>query len=618
MFMQLDQETCLDDLLAARAARFGSAVAIVGLQYPPLTYQRLYQQVVEVVTSLNRLGIGRGDRLALVLPNGPLMATAFVSVATGCACAPLNPAFTAEEFDFYLSDLEAKALMTLANWETPARAVARARGIGLIELTPSPEAAGLFTMRGLPQRLSTEPGVADPSDVALVLHTSGTTSRPKMTPLTQANICASAHHVRQTLALTCEDRCLNVMPLFHIHGLIAALLASLAAGGSVFCSPGFDAVHFFEWMQLAHPTWYTAVPTMHQAILAQAPAHREMIASNPLRFIRSSSASMPPSVMAELERVFNAPLIEAYGMTEAAHQMASNPLPPQPRKPGSVGLSAGPQIAIMDDHGKLLPAGTRGEIVIRGPNVMGGYHNNPVANQNAFVDGWFRTGDEGYFDEDGYLYITGRLKEMINRGGEKIAPREVDEAFLEHPAVAQAVTFAVRHASLGEDVSTAVVLHPGANVTPRELRQFVLQRLATHKVPSQVLILDQIPKGPTGKLQRIGLADILAPYMKAAFQMPRNDIERALARLWQETLRLDTISVWDNFFACGGDSLTAVQLIARIRQAFQIELPLGSIFREPTIAEQAALIENLLLDELEALSEQEAERMADEPSEPIP
>lgn len=610
--MQLDQETCLDDLLAARAVYFGAAPAIAGLGLPHLTYQRLYQQVVKVVADLNSLGIGRGDRLALVLPNGPLMATAFVSVATGCACAPLNPAFTAEEFDFYLSDLEAKALMTLSDWETPARSVAHARGIGVIELMPSSEAAGLFTISGSPQGICAEPGVAAPNDVALVLHTSGTTSRPKMTPLTQANICASAYHIRQTLALTSEDCCLNVMPLFHIHGLIAALLASLAAGGSVFCTPGFDAARFFEWMQLARPTWYTAVPTMHQAVLAQSPAHREVIAANPLRFIRSSSASMPPSVMAELERVFNAPLIEAYGMTEAAHQMASNPLPPRTRKPGSVGLPAGPQVAIMDEHGELLPVGERGEIVIRGPNVMAGYYNNPVANQNAFIDGWFRTGDEGYFDEDGYLYISGRLKEMINRGGEKIAPREVDEVFMEHPAVSQAVTFAVRHASLGEDVATAVVLRPGASVTPRELRQFALQRLAAHKVPSQVLILDQIPKGPTGKVQRIGLADTLAPYMRVAYQAPRNEIERALARLWQETLHLDSLSVWDNFFACGGDSLTAVQLIARIRQAFQVELPLGSIFREPTIAEQAILVENLLLDELEALSEQEAKRLMDE------
>lgn len=612
--MELKPEISFDDLLAARAAACGEAQAIAGLGRAPLSYARLYELAAATVRSLNRMGVGRGDRTAIVLPNGPEMAAAFIGVAAACAAAPLNPAYTADEFDFYLSDLEARAVVVQAGWETPARDVARRRGIPLIELVPDPAVAGLFTLQGDAAALPTRPGFGEQDDPALVLHTSGTTSRPKMVPLLQSNLCASAGHIQATLALTPADRCLNVMPLFHIHGLMAALLATLTAGGSVFCTPGFNAARFFEWFEIARPTWYTAVPTMHQSVLAQAAGHAEQIRSCPLRFVRSSSASLPPSVMSSLEHIFNAPVVEAYGMTEAAHQMASNPLPPRPRKPGSVGVAAGPDVAIMDAQGNLLPNGATGEIVIRGPNVMLGYHNNPNANAGAFSRGWFRTGDEGYFDPEGYLFITGRLKEMINRGGEKVAPREVDEVFLEHPAVAQAVTFGVRHPTLGEDVATAVVLRPGAAVEVRDLRRFALDRLAAHKAPSRVILVDEIPKGPTGKLQRIGLADRLAEALRVEFAPPATDLEAALARLWIEVLGLQAadpqnnriVGREDNFFSIGGDSLQAAQLIARISTAFEIEIPVGSIFRNPTLVEQAALVEDKLIDQLDAVSDEDA------------
>ena len=297
------------------------------------------------------------------------------------------------------------------------------------------------------------------------------------------------------------------MPLFHIHGLVGAVLSSLAAGASVHCAPGFDALRVFARFDAVAPTWYTAVPTMHQAILARAPRNRASVERLGLRFIRSSSSSLPPRVMEELEAAFGCPVIESYGMTEAAHQMASNPLPPAPRHPGSVGVAAGPEIAIASEEGAaLLAPGETGEVVIRGPNVTAGYENNPAANAEAFVDGWFRTGDRGTLDAAGYLRLAGRLKEIINRGGEKIGPREVDEVLMDHPAVAQAVAFAVPHARLGEDVAAAVVLKRGADADERALKDFAARRLAGFKVPRRVLFLDEIPKGPTGKLQRVGLA----------------------------------------------------------------------------------------------------------------
>jgi acyl-CoA synthetase (AMP-forming)/AMP-acid ligase II len=479
---------------------------------PWLTHGGLRTLARRTVGGLNAMGIGRNDRVALVLPNGPEAASSFVTIACGATTAPLNPAYKAEEFTFYLTDLKAKALVVLAGMETPARAVAAELGVPVVDLVPDTDGpAGAFTLTPPPGLSGTaaHPGEAEAQDVALVLHTSGTTSRPKIVPLRHINITASASHIGETLALRVDDICLNIMPLFHIHGLIAATLSSLAAGGAVCCSPGFNAFRFFTWFSEARPTWYTAVPTMHQTILELAPRNREAIEAGRLRFIRSSSSSMPGPVMTAIETAFGVPLIESYGMTEASHQMASNPLPPRPRYPGCVGVASGPEVAIMDQEGNLLPPGALGEVVIRGRNVTAGYENNQAANAAAFTNGWFRTGDQGVMDATGYLRLTGRLKELINRGGEKISPLEVDEVLSDHPAVAQCLTFGMPHAKLGEEVAAAVVLRPGFTAKDTELRDFCAERLAGFKVPRKIVFLPEIPKGATGKLQRIGLAEKL-------------------------------------------------------------------------------------------------------------
>ncbi len=482
-----------------------------------LDFGHLRRLCAHTRATLNHLGIGRGDRVAIVLPNGPEMAACFLAVATGGVTAPLNPAYREEEFDFYLTDLKAKALIVAKDDEGPAVAAGRRHGCLILRLAVDPDGfAGDFTLAPeIDERA--EPlvaGLADADDVALVLHTSGTTSRPKIVPLLQKNVAASAEHVAAILALTPADRCLNVMPLFHIHGLIAAVLASLGAGASVWCTPGFNALRFFAWLEEAKPSWYTAVPTMHQAILARAERNRDAIAATPLRFIRSSSASLPPQVMTALEGTFGCPVIESYGMTEAAHQMASNPLPPAPRKAGSVGVEAGPHIRIADAaEGTFLGTGETGEVVISGPNVTPGYEANADANATSFFTHagrrWFRTGDQGVMDEEGYLRITGRLKEIINRGGEKVSPLEVDEILMDHPAIQQVVTFAMPHDKLGEEVAAAVVLKEGRNASEREIRDFAARHLADFKVPRKVLIVAEIPKGATGKMQRIGLAEKL-------------------------------------------------------------------------------------------------------------
>ncbi len=486
-----------------------NAPAIIEPNSEVLSYEMLRRHVETVISTLNSYGLGKDDRVAIVLPNGAAMASAFVAIASGMTAAPLNPAYRAEEFRFFLSDLRASALVLMADSDSPARAVAEEQKVPVIELSPSNDVAGIFTLQSKELVSGKNTEVVNQESTALILHTSGTTSRPKIVPLSQKNVVASARNISDTLAISEQDRCLNIMPLFHIHGLIAAILSSLSVGGSVVCTAGFNALNFFSLMKQYRPTWYTAVPTMHQAILGRASRNQAIIEESQLRFIRSSSSSLPPQVMSELETKFGVPVVESYGMTEAAHQMASNPLPPKIRKPGTVGPAAGPQVGIMDQSNNFLPSGTTGEIVIKGPNVTNGYEANPEANASAFTSGWFRTGDQGWIDEDGYLTITGRLKEIINRGGEKISPREVDEVLMDHPSVAQVVTFAIPHEKLGEEVGAAVVLSEGTDAEENILREFVAQRLAEFKVPRKIVFLTEIPKGTTGKLQRIGLAEKL-------------------------------------------------------------------------------------------------------------
>jgi acyl-CoA synthetase (AMP-forming)/AMP-acid ligase II len=590
--------SCLHYLLEYQAARIPEAPAILAPGRAPLTYRRLYQHVEGAGRALRATGIGRGDRVAVVLPNGPEMAVAVLTVAANATCAPVNPAYGVEELDRYFADLQPRTLITQRGIDSPARHVALSRGIRVVELSIASDAeAGRFTLsedHGWPP--SDEQ--VSPSDVALLLLTSGTTSRPKIVPLTHAKICTSAYAHGAALTLREADRCLNVLPLFHGHGLVATVIASLAAGASVVCTTGLDANSFSAWLKACEPTWYSAVPTMHQAILAQARLKREPAVACRLRFVRSSSAPLPPSIFAELEQAFEAPVIEWYGMAEvAASPIACNPLPPRQRKPGSVGIRVGLDVAIMDEAGGLLPRGQTGQVVVRGASVIDGYDGNPMATDAAFAGDWFKTGDLGFFDDDGYLFLRGRIREMINRGGEKIAPKEVDDVLLEHPAVAEVVTFAVPHATLGEDVASAVVLRPDAVATPKDIRRFAIGRIADFKIPRQVLVVREIPKGPTGKVQRIGLAAKLGLTTTAsllpAFVAPRTPLENALAKRWAELLQVEQIGVHDDFFALGGDSLLATRVLSHIFEITQVKLEVSRFFASPTVAEVAHHLERL-------------------------
>lgn len=598
----------------ANATSHQPAISAPGKQ--ALNYGALVQQINYCAAGLTAMGMQRDSRIAVVIPNGPDMATCCLGVMATAVCAPLNPAYQASEFRFYLEDLGADALLLPAALDSPAREVASELGISVIDLAVGEsEIAGQFSFSSnAALRTSADPA-PQADDIALILHTSGTTSKPKIVPLTHRNLAASAANIRRTLQLGEADVCLNMMPLFHIHGLVAALLSSISAGASIVCTGGYDCNNFGAWLQRFSPTWYSAVPTIHQAILrlyetADAPADYRGF-----RFLRSSSAALSPTLLKALVARFHVPVIEAYGMTEAAHQMSSNPLPPGICKPGSVGLPAGPDICIMDETGTQLAAGATGEIVIRGDNVTAGYEDNPEANRTAFTAGWFRTGDQGFVDADGYLTITGRLKEIINRGGEKISPREIDEALLQRPEVLQAVAFAVPHPSLGEDVFAAVVLEPGSAVRPEDLRAHLFAVLADYKVPSKIILLDDIPKGATGKVQRLSLAGLLQSHLHSGFEAPRTDNEALVCRAIAEVLGLKQVGRHDNFFALGGDSIRAAQVIARLNSSLSIQLLVPKLFLHPTPAElagelEAALAEkegqlDALMKEFEHLSEEE-------------
>jgi acyl-CoA synthetase (AMP-forming)/AMP-acid ligase II len=467
-----------------------------------VTYDSLRAQVFALADALAAGGIRRGDRVAMVLPNGLPAIVSFLAASISATAAPLNPAYPYEEFCFYLEDTNARALLCPPKGAEEARRAAADRNIPVYSVDV--DTSGNVHLVDAPT--GTAATAPSATDIALILHTSGSTGRPKRVPLQHANLVASAINIAKTYALSPDDVAMCIMPLFHIHGIVASTLAPLLSGGTVVAPNKFNALTFWRTVREHRVTWYSGVPTMHQLLLARARREHSDHAPS-LRFVRSASAPLAPEIIQRLEDTFGVPFVEAYGMTEAAHQMSSNPLPPRYRKHGSVGMPSGIRISIMDEAGKHLGANERGEVVIQGPSVFSGYENNPEANAKAFVDGWFRTGDQGLIDGDGYLHLTGRIKDLIIRGGENVAPREIDEVLLRHPAVSDAVTFGCPHPTLGEEVAAAVVLHEPHGATESALLEFCRSRLAEFKCPKKIHLVKSIPTTSTGKIRRCAVAE---------------------------------------------------------------------------------------------------------------
>jgi acyl-CoA synthetase (AMP-forming)/AMP-acid ligase II len=484
----------------------GGSPAQIAIQVPgggpSVTYDQLRAQVESLSATLRKLGLGRGDRIALAMPNGVEVITAFLAASSVGTAAPLNPGYTLDEFKFYLEDTAARALIVPRGSGNEARTAAGSN-ILIIEADADKDGTVEFSSSATtgPQRDGDHPSS---EDIALILHTSGTTSRPKRVPLIHRKLMVSARNVAETYKLSSEDVSLCVMPLFHVHGLVASTFATLLTGGTVVVPARFNPLSFWATVRDHRVSWYSAVPTIHQVLVSRAKPGAKPAGAEHLRFIRSCSAALSPQTMADVEERFGAPVLEAYGMTEAAHQMASNPLPPEARKAGSVGCGTGVSFAILNDAGEVLETGATGEVSIKGPNVFDGYEGNATANAECFTDGWFRTGDQGYLDDEGYLRLTGRIKELINRGGEKISPREIDDVLLTHSAVAEAVCFGIPDRVYGEAVAAAVVLKDSA--TEAELIAHCRSSLSDFKCPKVIHIVDAIPRGATGKIQRRNVA----------------------------------------------------------------------------------------------------------------
>jgi len=577
-------------IFADLGERLGDREAILAPGHAPLGFKTLGDRLAAVKSGLNSLGIGHGDRVAFALPNGHA-ASMCVLGAMSCACAiPLDPATAHSELLSVLRRLRPKALVVLRDARGPARAAAQALGIALIELSlhPTGGLAGTFAFHGEAAPCADTRWNAEDDIVAIVL-TSGTTSRPKIVPWRARMFVAYAHGLRSVLRLGPGDRSLHFMPLQHGAGLRSSFLVSLLNGAAVVCLEKFEVDSFFEHLDGFRPTWLTGGYTFHRAILDGVEAHRDVVSRTKLRFIRSGAGRLDPWVKAGLERAFGVPVIEQYSSTEAG-VIACEPLPPMSSKPGSVGRPVINEVAIMD-----------GEIVVRGPTVFDGYFDDEEANRAAFVGGWYRTGDLGCLDEGGFVTITGRVKELINRGGQKISPREVEDVLAAHAAVRELKVFAIPHSTLGQEVAAAAVLHEGTSASEAELKAFASSQLADSKIPRRIFFRNSLPLGPTKKLDLQALVRECTALLEAE-RCVRADAsgtlsaaERFIRDLWSTSLGAAT-GLDDNFFLLGGDSLKAVEILVAIEQRFGLELPAEVMYGQGgTVRGLAALVEGTAL-----------------------
>lgn len=590
-------------LIALRARRNPGAYALLAPGRPPLAFAALVRQIAYVAQSLADAGLGRGSRIALALPGGPELAVMLIAASDCATCAPLNPALDAASCRYLLEHQRIDALVVLEEDDSAVCQAATALGMPVARIAFSAaDAAGTFVLTLQTGRRAVAAQTPQPSDIAILLHTSGTTARPKTVPYSSRNLVDSAIARAARMRLTAADRSLLVSPCFAATGIRRSLFPTLGAGGSVVCTSGFDAGRFFAWLEDFQPTFYVGGPTVHRAVAdlldrhGHAPRHA-------LRFVIAASAPLPENVHDLLERGLGVPLLHAYSTTEAG-SITESPLPPARHRGRSVGTAASSEIAILGESDTHLPAGEVGEIVVRSAEVFEGYENDPEATSRAFHDGWFRTGDLGYLDADGFLFLTGRVKEIINRGGYKVSPVEIDTMLGSHPEVIESAAFAVPHPTLGEDIAAAVVLRKPGSVTPRQLRDFALANLAPFKVPTRIIVMDALPRTPLGKVQRRELSDLHAQTRAREFLHLTGPNEALVARIFGEELGIDQVGADDNFFELGGDSLRGAQVVLRLNALTGSNLPATSLFRRPTVAGFAA--------------ELTAGAVAGEPSDPPP
>jgi acyl-CoA synthetase (AMP-forming)/AMP-acid ligase II/thioesterase domain-containing protein len=551
-----------------------SQIAIEAPGRVPLTHARLSEHIETTGDRLRSLGVGRGNRVVSVVPAGPEAASAILAISSTATFVPLDPNATRSEYELLFRTLEPTIVLIEAGVAHPAADASCITRIPVLEVHREKE-AGAFTLFG---RTGYAPVPATdlitPDDYAYILSTSGTTGSPKFAPVPHRSVCATVASITDALKVESTDACLVFTPLFHSLGLVSGVLVPLSAGSRSIFLAGFDVQQFFRCLEEYRPTWFSAVPTLLRTMLEQAPAYGQVIERSPLRFIRSGGSPLAPELAEKIEDAFRAPVLQVYGLSEAP-ALACNALDGNIGKRGSVGRVMRNEVAIFDEDDRPLPLGSSGEIVVRGPSVIREYFRNEGATRRAIRNGWFYTGDVGNLDQDGYLFVTGRRSEFINRGGEKIAPAEVDEILLSHPAVAEALTFPVPDEEVGEEIGAVIELRPAARASAADIQTFVATHLSGYKVPRRIFFVDAIPKGPTGKLKRLNMFEQLtALNIEAAHPSTDKALdyrEEILADLFAKALGVDSVNRDDNFFDLGGGSLAATQCAADIGRAFGLE-----------------------------------------------
>ncbi len=587
-------------LLSTQAERRPHACAIQTPDAEELSYRDLHQRAISISRQLRALGLGKRSRVVIVLPNGLNMSVMLLAVTSTSIAAPLNPFYREAEFQSYLNDIHADCVIVQGDDRlSPVRVVAQKNGIPLIELAadgvtlvpPSTAALPAGRDNSSPANDATEPGA---DDIALILLTSGSTGRSKKVPLTHRNLCVSVADICHSLNLGDRDICLSMWEQFHVGGMVDLLLVPLASGGRIISTRGFDAESFFDILETRSPTWFQGVPTTLHEILVVASKPGRASAKTSLRFIRSVASALSPQLMERIEEFFQVPVVQTFGMTEAGPLITTNPLPPGIRKAGSTGPSCGPLISIRDENGRTLPLLETGEVVVRGENVVTGYEGNEEATAQSFRDGWFHTGDTGYLDADGYLFLKGRIKEQINRGGEKIIPQEIDDVLAAHPEIAQAASFSVKHPTLGEDVGVAIVTRENSSLDAGAVRRFVASQPSEFKVPKTIIFLPSLPRSNIGKVRRDTLAALADSGSDAAPYAPaETKLQEFLAKIWAQELDEERVGIDDDFFRLGGDSLSSVRLALAIETLLDIELDAARLAEAFTVRQLAALIESL-------------------------
>jgi len=572
------------------------ALAFIEENRQPLTYRALVDAMEGVRTDLNKAGFGRGDRIALVHPGGQPMAPLILGIVSCATLLPLNPNQTTEEFEVQLRDRRADALVLEPDVAPAALEAAKALGLPVFFCSPSSDGLRMADGNAL-VAIGGERGLAESSDIAVVFSTSGTTWAAKLVPIRQRLVLLRALSENDFFERSPADVCLCPQRLYYANG-VNQMMSSLCCGGTLAQTPSFTVEIFFQYLREFGLTCVSAsMPFLHR-IHDSMTAFEDHARDHSLRYIRATSGFIDPTVADALEAFFGVPIVENYSSSETC-RICCNPLRPKLRKRGTVGPPSDCEVRIRSLDGAFLQNGECGEILVRGPRIIEGYENDPEASAVAFVDGWFRTGDEGFFDEDGYLTLTGRIKEMINRGGEKVSPAEVDAAVIAHPEIIEAAAFPIPHPTLGEEVAVAVVRAPGGSVTEGDLTGFLLGKLAGFKVPRRIVFVADIPKSDAGRVQRYTLSEALGVGLDPDPERSRKSgrrpspLEYRLRRLWRRALGNQSVELDDNYFLMGGDSLQAVELFLAIERSFKRRLPLAALFEAGTVAEMARLIEDM-------------------------